>query len=337
VIQHHPLTVGGPEWEPALWWMVLASGGLHLLAIALLVLLPYSFLHHPPPLQSYTVDLVNPNAIGGNNMVRGGKGRSPGAPLTTAPRAEAPKPPPPKAETAPKEKVAVVPEKVKPPAAAPPKPAAAIKPPAPAAAEVQAEEAQRRAAAAKQAAERKAAEEKAAAARRAAEVKKAKAAAEARKAAEAEKAKEAAATRRRNEQIQAAVKRIEEQQGKRGAGSGTQGANPGGPISAGPGQGAGGAVKGVEYLLYYNQMTNRIKQSWAWAGTQTLDAVVGFNITDAGQIVNVRVTRSSGDPTYDASAVRAVRAANPLPPPPPAYRKEFSDVELTFNSEELRQ
>ncbi|MFI5395665.1 MAG: TonB family protein [Candidatus Binatia bacterium] len=347
-----PVPLGQPEWDRGLWWMVLASGAVHLLFITLLLVIPQTFLHRPPALRSYTVDLIAPDRIGGTNMIAGGKGRVEGAPLAAAPKVEPPKPPPkveepkppqpkpepqkvepppepvkeaakpqpkpepPKTETKPKENEAVLAEKVK---KVEPPPAPTVAKPAPTPR-------------AKPAAQPKAVAK--------AEPAKPQAPAESKKAAEAAKgaSKEASAAHARDEKIEAAIKRVEQQIGKRGAGSGTKPAEqPGGPISVGPGEGAGGTVKGVEYLLYYNQMINRIKQIWAWAGAnRTLEASVRFNITEAGEVVNARITRASGDPSYDASVERAVRAANPLPAPPEAYRKEFSDVELIFRPDDLK-
>jgi TonB family protein len=43
------------------------------------------------------------------------------------------------------------------------------------------------------------------------------------------------------------------------------------------------------------------------------DALVRFEIDHSGVAREIRVTRSSGYPLLDASAVRAVRAAEPLP------------------------
>jgi colicin import membrane protein len=328
--EQNPIPLGEPEWDRSLWRMVAASGVLHVILITLLIVVPYTFLHRPPALKSYTVDLIAPDHVGGTNMIAGGKGRVEGPPMAAAPKAEAPKPPPPpkveqpkppepkpeppkevakpepkpqpvKPEPQPKENEAVLAEKVKkvePPPA--PKPAPQAKP-APPRAIAKAEPPK--------------AESKAA----------------------AEAAKEAAAVHARDERIEAAVKRMEQQMGKRGAGTGSKaGEQPGAPISVGPGEGVGGTVKGVEYLLYYNQMINRIKQAWAWAGAnRTLEATVRFNITENGGVVNVRITRPSGDPSYDASVERAVRAASPLLPPPETYRKEFSDVELVFRPEDL--
>ncbi len=105
-----------------------------------------------------------------------------------------------------------------------------------------------------------------------------------------------------------------------------------GAASLGPGQGRGGnVVRGVEFILYHNKMVSVIKENWAWAGQKgTLKVVVHFSIKESGEIIAVKVLQPSGDPSYDESVLRAVRKSSPLPPPPESYRKDFSDVELTF-------
>ena len=40
---------------------------------------------------------------------------------------------------------------------------------------------------------------------------------------------------------------------------------------------------------------------------------------------------------FDASVERAVKRASPLKPPPPAYRKDWADVTLTFSPGDLRR
>jgi TolA protein len=111
----------------------------------------------------------------------------------------------------------------------------------------------------------------------------------------------------------------------------------GGPISYGPGEGSGGVVRGVDYILYRGHMEDRIKAAWAWAGAnRALRAVVRFNILENGEIVNVQIVTPSGDASYDSSIERALRAASPLNPPPENYRSEFSTVELEFRPEDLQ-
>jgi colicin import membrane protein len=114
-------------------------------------------------------------------------------------------------------------------------------------------------------------------------------------------------------------------------------ADGGGPITSGPGSGAGGVVRGVDYILYRGHMEERIKAAWVWAGAnRSLRAVVRFNLLPSGEIVNVQIVTASGDPSYDASIERALRRASPLDPPPERYRDEFSTVELEFRPEDLQ-
>ncbi|MBI3783016.1 MAG: cell envelope integrity protein TolA [Deltaproteobacteria bacterium] len=356
--------------------MVLASGAIHLAAIVFILVVPSSlFLSQPNKVESYTVDLVAPDRIGGTNLVEGGKGRVHAAPMVAAePKREAPPPPPPPPEK-PKEA-----EPVKPPPPAPPPEKVepkqapdknafvdkqkveaqvvptATAPPAKVVAKVEPQKptatvpskAQLEAAAKKAAEEAKAKKAAEEAAKKLAEETKRKAAEEAAlkkateeaaKKAEVEAAAKAAAAKARDDQILAAVKRAESQVGERGGGTGNKtGAAPGGPISVGPGEGAGGQPLGLDYILYRGQLESRIKENWAWAGTgSTLEAAVHFSITPNGDIVDVRIVKASGDRGFDSSVERAVRAINPMPPPPTQYRDQFANVEYTFTPETLKK
>lgn len=146
--------------------------------------------------------------------------------------------------------------------------------------------------------------------------------------------KESDDAEKRDRAILAAVqRRAEHVKGDSGRG-GSSGASEGGPISIGPGEGTGGKVVSLKYLLYYNDMITRIKENWVWAGAGgSLEAVVRFDIRPDGQVAGVRLVRSSGDPSYDASVERAVLAVKTLGPPP----EEFANgVELTFRPDDLR-
>lgn len=165
----------------------------------------------------------------------------------------------------------------------------------------------------------------------------AKALEDARRKAEAESKKAEAEAKARDEAILAAVRRKEQQIGEMGAGEGTKpGAGAGGPISVGPGEGAGGQVMGLDYVLYLGQLERRLKNNWAWAGDANLEAVAQFAIGAEGQVSDVRITRSSGDRGFDASVERAVRGLHPLPPPPEKYRDLFADVEYTFTPKSMQ-
>jgi colicin import membrane protein len=54
-----------------------------------------------------------------------------------------------------------------------------------------------------------------------------------------------------------------------------------------------------------------------------------------GEILSVRLKRSSGNPAYDAAVERAIHKAQPLPPPPDAARfSEVRELDLKFRPKE---
>ena len=105
------------------------------------------------------------------------------------------------------------------------------------------------------------------------------------------------------------------------------------PSSASGGGGGGDTLRGLPFILYTQQVKQRVKQSWIVAEPKSgLTAVVRFGILANGEVVEVELAERSGDTVFDESAIRAVRKASPLPPPPAAYRNEFTrqKVEVIF-------
>ena len=105
------------------------------------------------------------------------------------------------------------------------------------------------------------------------------------------------------------------------------------PSTASGGGGGGDTLRGLPFILYTQQVKQRVKQSWIVAETKSgLTAVVRFGILANGEVVEVELAERSGDTVFDESAIRAVRKASPLPPPPAAYRNEFTrqKVEVIF-------
>ena len=99
------------------------------------------------------------------------------------------------------------------------------------------------------------------------------------------------------------------------------------------GGGGGDTLRGLPFILYTQEVTQRVKQSWIVAEHKSgLTAVVRFGILANGEVVEVELVERSGDSVFDESARRAVRKANPLPPPPEAYRNEFTrqKIEVVF-------
>lgn len=349
-------------WEPALWGMIALSAVLHVIAAVLILVAPKEwFSRAAPPLVSYTVDLVAPEQLGGTNLVEGGQGRTRGQTMAAAEGPPPPPPPPkqPEQARAPQPPSANKPEpvaesreadkavalapptatRVPPTRTATPVAVAAVKvaPPTVPPVAPRVEEQLRRKAQEEQA---KRQAEEAERSRREEEAKRRVATAEAAKRAQATATAAAEAKQREQieQQIVAAAKRLQAQQGERGAGTGAKkGAQAGGPLSVGPGQGAGGQVMGIDYVLYLGQLERKLKENWAWAGTNdALEAVVGFSILPDGKVVNVRILKSSGDRSFDLSVERTVRALDPMPPPPEAYRELFGDVQYTFNAKSMQ-
>ena len=105
------------------------------------------------------------------------------------------------------------------------------------------------------------------------------------------------------------------------------------PASAPVGSGGGDTLRGLPFILYTQEVKQRVKQSWIVAEHKSgLTAVVRFGILANGEIVGVELAERSGDIVFDESALRAVRKASPLSPPPEAYRNEFTrqKVEVVF-------
>src|SRR6266487_3232820 len=109
-----------------------------------------------------------------------------------------------------------------------------------------------------------------------------------------------------------------------------------GPIgSGGEGKGGGGQLVGLEFIAYRQQVINTIKAQWTNVLARPgMVAAVRFEIAPDGQVSNVRLAQGSGNPAYDASAMRAVQHIGQLPPPPARYVSEFREFVVEFHSEE---
>jgi colicin import membrane protein len=155
------------------------------------------------------------------------------------------------------------------------------------------------------------------------------------------KTEEAALDRVRENLIQSAVDRLKSRPDTASKPSKGEGISSGpgegeGAAALGPGGHGGGVVKGMEFIVYQNQMLNSIKDNWAWVGQKSnLKVVVHFSIKENGEISGLKIVQPSGDPSYDESVLRAVKKSSPLPPPPESSRKDFADVELTFRPKDL--
>jgi len=110
-------------------------------------------------------------------------------------------------------------------------------------------------------------------------------------------------------------------------------AGAGGGLSLG--DGGGGQIPGVpadfHFTYYVERMLALIESRWykpaAPAGTR---ARVRFRIQRDGRLDLIELEESSGHPSFDRAALRALYASNPLPPLPPGYGPSSLTVHLSF-------
>lgn len=115
-----------------------------------------------------------------------------------------------------------------------------------------------------------------------------------------------------------------------------------GQFSTGAGEagiGFGDAAFGDRYGTYVNAITRAISNNWLKSMVDTRiqkapRVYLTFEVARDGTVSNVEVQQSSGIPSLDRSAQRAVLASNPLPPLPGDYRG--SKVNVTFYFEYSR-
>jgi TonB family protein len=121
------------------------------------------------------------------------------------------------------------------------------------------------------------------------------------------------------------------------AGGGLGGDQEGsGPVgSGGDGKGGGGQLVGIEFLSYRQRVIDTIKSHWTNVILRPgLVASVRFVIAPDGEVSDIHLAQSSNNPAYDASVMRAVQQVDQLPPPPSRYVNEFRDFQIEFHSEE---
>ena len=113
--------------------------------------------------------------------------------------------------------------------------------------------------------------------------------------------------------------------------SGTQGPN------TSTSQSPGGVAAGMQELLlrtYEQRVRARIINAWhlpiPQKMAQGLQAIALLTIDREGQVIRYELTRSSGNPSFDASLHRAVQASSPLPELPNTYSGEILEAEIHF-------
>lgn len=115
--------------------------------------------------------------------------------------------------------------------------------------------------------------------------------------------------------------------GSSASGDGTIG-NPGG----------GGGTPGIDALRepdfgpYMRELQRRIKLNWdPPKGNESKTVVLLFKIARDGRLLSCRVHRSSGLPTADQAALKAVELTAPFRPLPADFKGQSIDIQFTFD------
>lgn len=103
-----------------------------------------------------------------------------------------------------------------------------------------------------------------------------------------------------------------------------------------PDGGEEGTKAGQDLIVYYNKVRRKISKQWIviksdFAGSLVSRIVVRIDVN--GNIIDTRYKRSSGDGSFDASALRAIKRATPFPIPPGQIRQDLmkDGFEFVFN------
>jgi colicin import membrane protein len=97
------------------------------------------------------------------------------------------------------------------------------------------------------------------------------------------------------------------------------------------------AAQKSEIDRFINDIKNKIRGKANVPDTVTgnPEVQVRIRVLPGGEVLDITVTKKSGNPTYDAAIERGIRSASPLPVPPPNSElfPQFRDLNLNFKHE----
>jgi TonB family protein len=103
------------------------------------------------------------------------------------------------------------------------------------------------------------------------------------------------------------------------------------PDRDGPGEGID-AAQDVDFGPYMAELQRRVKRNWIPPEQgNSRRSVLRFSISRNGEISNLKVGKSSGNPDSDAAAMDAVRRAAPFRTLPAGYKGRNIDIQFTFD------
>jgi periplasmic protein TonB len=103
---------------------------------------------------------------------------------------------------------------------------------------------------------------------------------------------------------------------------------PESPRSVAPAQGTGESAH-LERVTWQKELAvhfNKFKRYPLDRSMQSAEVVVSFVLDRVGHVLSTRITKGSGDASFDEAALAMLRRSDPVPPPPPLV----ADEGLTF-------
>ncbi|MBF0158490.1 MAG: cell envelope integrity protein TolA [Magnetococcales bacterium] len=88
--------------------------------------------------------------------------------------------------------------------------------------------------------------------------------------------------------------------------------------------------------IYQRTIQSLVRNNWIPSGVRDkkLVVTVSVKVTPDGQMSNPKITRSSGNSTFDRSVLNAILKTNNLPPPPAGLTEDDKWIEFNFDNEE---
>jgi protein TonB len=93
-------------------------------------------------------------------------------------------------------------------------------------------------------------------------------------------------------------------------------------------------VSDFPFAWYLAAIHRKVTERWEGRALQGRQPVVTFEIGRDGQVSNVSVKESSGNPYYDRTAIRAIAEAAPFPRLPDEFPGSLLRVHMGFNFQE---
>lgn len=122
-----------------------------------------------------------------------------------------------------------------------------------------------------------------------------------------------------------------------GGGQLSRGSAPGGTGNLGN-PGGGGGAPGIDALRepdfgpYMRELQRRIKLNWdPPKGNESKRVILLFKIAKDGRLLSCRIHKSSGMPSADQAALKAVELTAPFRPLPADFRGQSIDIQFTFD------